>query len=210
MDPKPAVCLQDPRDQVLQAVAAALVPADHHAGEDDLPEPGTDKPSEFIDYLRNGLAPRGAPHQGDDAVGTEVVAPVLDFQIYAAGGRPERRREPEPRVGRGLKALKYAPVRDQVRYHELVVIGEIIDVPFHRGPFGDAPGNDDPGPRSPGRGFRRPVRQAPGLPLAPEGDRARVDDEQVRVVRLSYRVAHILKNGGNRLYLGLVETASQG
>jgi len=84
MDPVPAFCGEEAGDEGRKVRFAVTIVADHHAGQDYFAVAGLEQPRELPGDAVSRLALRSAAHQGDDAVGTEVVAPVLYLEIHAA------------------------------------------------------------------------------------------------------------------------------
>ena len=190
--------------QVRRGGKVAAVGAEVDPGEHDLAIPACGQGRDPGLHLPGREAPARPPGVGDDAVGTEGVAPVLDLQEGAGVLRKRR----GPQSGKGTLSADVAhqnlfslsggePLKELREVRLFGVPGDDADTgdpgDLLRGPLGVTAGDEDRGGRvSPDR----PADQLPGLVIGPPGHRAGVDDVAVSL-RLERDDRHPL--GGHRL-----------
>ena len=196
--------VEDRADQVPQAAPLRSPGGDLHAGDHDLPVTPAEELPDLRHHLRRRPAPLGPAREGDDAEGAPHVAAVLHLD--------QRPRQADVR-GAGDRDMLFRKRRvDEVDQAVLLRVGDHeVDSSQPGGLLGGAarvaagehrPDRPPGSPRSPRRLARLPGR---GL-----GDRAGVDDVEVRLgERAHHLVAGRLEVPPQALDLRLVELAAE-
>ncbi len=205
---------QNGRDEARQPVLqpqVAAVGADVDAGQDGLLIPLRDPRGDLRDHLFRGAAAHRAAQDVDDAIGTGVLAAVLDFDEGAGAPSHPHLPPPPPPLG-GRREGGEGGGGEGFRCPFLLRVGDDPGDVGEGGQFvgpegGRAAQNSDAGP---GVGPGQRPQQMTGLPLRLGGNRAGVDDADVGPGGVIHHMVALRDQlAGQRLQFALIQPTTQ-